>query len=96
MRVWNGTKMVLMCLHCGSEKPLEPAEQVVSAKKASCSGPHDKHDCQVCQGPEKCCGWTEEELTLMTEHNRLYCLLLDQGLSHAQIRADSSYYKEKT
>lgn len=69
---------------------------MVSAKKAECSGPHDEHDCQGCVGPEKCCGWTEEELSLLTEKTRLYCLLLDRGMTHAQIRADAhpGFYKE--
>lgn len=63
---------------------------MVSAKKASCSGPHDEHDCQGCVGPEKCCGWTEDELNLITEKTRLYCLLLDKGMTHEQIRADAT------
>lgn len=59
----------------------------VSAKKTSCSGPHEEHACQGCVGPEKCLGRTEEELTLIIENQRLYCLLLDKGMTHAEIRA---------
>lgn len=63
---------------------------MVSAKKASCSGPHDEHDCQGCVGPEKCCGTTEDEHRIWTEKTRLYCLLLNRGMTHDQIRADAT------